>query len=113
MKKILILTTLVLSSISFAGSGHDHSHGHGHSHEAVSKDKTKELGKKHVERLVKAGKLNASWKSATYIKSVKKKFGKRTEWVVSFKNDKGVKGKNLYIFLKLSGTFVAANFSGK
>ena len=49
--------------------------------------------------------------------SIKKKelkiFGKKTEWVVTFDNEKGVKGKKLYIFLKLSGEFVAANFTGK
>lgn len=115
MKNLLLIGTLLLSFSSFAGPGGGHSHGHGHSHGApkISKEKTGEIGRYHVERLVKAGKLEASWKSSTLDKSEKKTFGKNTEWVVTFDNAKGVKGKKLYIFLKLSGEFVAANFTGK
>ena len=80
---------------------------------SVSKEKTKEIGMFHIERLIKAEKLNASWKDSKYNNSEKKKFGDKTEWVVTFDNEKGVKGKKLYIFLKLSGEFVAANFTGK
>lgn len=115
MKSFLIIGTLVLSFSSFAGPGGGHSHGHSHSHHkpAVSKEKTMEIGKYHVERLVKSGKIDATWKDAKYANSEKKKFGKKTEWVVTFDNEKGVKGKKLYIFLKTSGEFVAANFTGK
>ena len=73
----------------------------------------KEAGQFHVERLVKAGKIDSTWTKAVFDKSEKKKFGKKTEWVVTFNNKKGVKGKKLYIFLKLDGEFVAANFTGK
>ena len=114
--KTLLLTLMVTYSISsFAGPGSGHSHGQGHSHgsPAVSKEKTAELGKFHIERLIKAEKLNASWKEAKYSASEKKRFGNKTEWVVVFENEKGVKGKKLYIFLKLSGEFVAANFTGR
>lgn len=114
--KVLFITTMMLFSLtSFAGPGSNHSHGHGHSHDkpAVTEEKTVELGKVHIERLIKAQKLDESWKNASYNKSEKKKFGTRTEWVVTFDNEKGEKGKKLYIFLKLSGEFVAANFTGK
>lgn len=115
MKNLLLIGALLLSFSSFAGPGGGHSHGHGHSHGAtkVSKEKTGEIGRYHVERLIKAGKIDSSWKTSTFDKSEKKKFGKKTEWVVTFNNEKGVKGKKLYIFLKLSGEFVAANFTGK
>lgn len=115
MNTLILLTALLLSTVSFAGPGGGHSHGHGHSHgaPAISKEKTGEIGRYHVERLVKAGKLNASWKSAKFDKSEKKVFSGKKEWVVTFDNDKGVKGKKLYVFLKLSGEFVAANFTGK
>ena len=115
MKNLFIIGALIFSFSSFAGPGGGHSHGHGHSHskKSVSKEKTGEIGRYHVDRLVKAGKIDASWKSSTFDKSEKKIFGKKTEWVVTFDNEKGVKGKKLYIFLKLSGEFVAANFTGK
>ena len=115
MKNLLLIGTFLLAFSSFAGPGGGHSHGHGHSHGApkISKVKTGEIGRNHVERLVKAGKIDSSWKKSTLDKSEKKTFGKKTEWVVTFDNEKGVKGKKLYIFLKLSGEFVAANFTGK
>jgi len=119
MKTMLLIASFIFSTSILAsgdhGHSHGHSHGHGHSHAAhpVSKEKTIEIGKAHVARLVKIGKINSSWKSAEFNKTEKKKFGKRMEWVVSFKNDKGVKGKMLYIFLKESGKYVAANFTGK
>ena len=64
-------------------------------------------------REVKKGKIDKSWINAKHEKSIKKKYAKRTEWIVTFLNENGVKGKKLYIFLKLNGEFVAANFTGK
>ena len=108
--KILIITFLViLSSTSFAGPGHGHSHGK----PAISKEKTGEIGRYHVERLIKAGKIDVSWKSSTFDKSEKEDFLGKMEWIVTFKNEKGVKGKKLFIFLNESGEFIAANFTGK
>jgi hypothetical protein len=113
MKNLLLIGTLLLSFSSFAGPGGGHSHGHSHGAPKVSKEKTGKIGRYHVERLAKAGKIDASWKSSTLDKSEKKTFGKKTEWVVTFDNEKGAKRKKLYIFLNLSGEFVAANFTGK
>lgn len=112
MKLILTLLTLLLASLSFAGPGHDHSHGHGHSHKAdrkISKERTGEIGRTHIERLMKEKKLDSSWREATFNKSVIK----NNEWLVTFDNKKSLKGKKLYIFLKKSGEFIAANFTGK
>lgn len=111
MKFLAILVTLTLTSISFAGPGAGHSHGHGHSHEApaISKDKTEEIGRYHIKRLIKSEKIDATWSESKFDQSVMK----NNEWLVTFDNDKGVKGKKLYIFLKKSGEFVAANFTGK
>lgn len=115
MKKIVVILISFISISVLAGEGHSHGHGHGHghSHSEIKKEKTADIGKYHVTRLIKAGKIDPTWKDSQYDKSVKKKFGKKTEWVVTFDNDKGVKGKKLYIFLKLSGEFIAANFTGK
>ncbi|EQC50941.1 DUF6488 family protein [Bacteriovorax sp. DB6_IX] len=117
MKYILVFLSLVSLKV-MAGPGHEHSHGKGHSHSheksvSISKEQTQAIGRYHVERLVKAKKIDKSWLDSSYEKTIQKTFGKRKEWVLTFVNDKGIKGKKLYIFLKLSGEFIAANFSGK
>ena len=107
MKILTILMVLTLTPISFAGPG-----GHGHSHEkapVITKEKTSEIGRFHIKRLVKAKKIDSSWNKSKFNKSEMKK----NEWLVTFDNEKGIKGKKLYIFLKKSGEFVAANFTGK
>ncbi len=109
MKLLFILVTNLLTSISFAGPGGDHSHGHSQSAPDIKKESTGVIGRTHIQRLVKAKKLGSSWMKAKFDKSEMKK----SEWVVTFNNEQGVKGKKLYIFLKKSGEFVAANFSGK
>ncbi len=114
MKTLTFLMAITLTSISFAspGAGHSHDHGHGHSHgeaPTISKEKTGEIGRTHIQRLVKEKKIDSSWLNSDFDKSVIKK----NEWLVTFNNKNGVKGKKLYIFLKKSGEFVAANFTGK
>ncbi len=102
---------LTFCSASFAGPGH--SHGHSHGRPALNKMQAKELGQSHVKKLVEAKKVDSTWVDAIFDKSEMKKFGKKKEWVVTFKNEKGVRGKKLFIFLRSSGEFVAANFTGK
>jgi hypothetical protein len=110
MKILLTLLTLLLTSICFAGPSGGHSHGHDHAKTPdISKESTGVIGRSHIERLIKTKKLDASWKQAKFDKSVIKK----NEWLVTFDNDKSVKGKKLFIFLTKSGVFVAANFTGK
>lgn len=110
---ILLTSTLLLSSQSFAGS--DHEHGHGHSHGAVSADVVVEKALNKVKQLVDNGKIDASWKSVKSTGSEKKIFGKGLEWVVSFNNPKinDSTKKNLYIFFSLDGHYIAANYTGK
>ena len=102
-----------------AGKDHDHGHshddGHSHSHDPVSQKKAEEIAMKSVARLVDKGKVDKSWKSVSVAKSEKKKFGNKMEWVVSFKNDKvSDKSKQtLYVFLSLTGNYIAANYTGK
>jgi len=80
---------------------------------AINDEAAKATGLTHIARLVKAKKIDSTWTKAIFDKAVKKNYGKKTEWLVTFNNEKGVKGKKLYIFLKPSGEFVAANFTGK
>lgn len=115
--KIILITLIVIGTMTFTGEVYGHSGGHGKSHAhkkvKIPKKRTQKIGVSQIERLVKKKKLDSSWLSASYDTSERKLFNGREEWVVTFKNDKGVKGKKLYIFLSLSGDFIAANFSGK
>lgn len=102
-----------------AGANHDHGHshddGHSHSHDPVDKTKAEEVAKKSIAMLVKKGKISSSWESVSVANAEKKKFGDKMEWVVSFKNDKisDASKQTLYVFLSLTGDYIAANYTGK
>ncbi|WP_372654302.1 DUF6488 family protein [Halobacteriovorax sp.] len=117
MKLITFIIAIAISTYTFGGEGHGHSHsnGHSHSHEKkeITKDKALVIAKQNIERLIKAKKIHTSWKGSKLDSSVKKKFNNKTEWLLTFSNEEGEKGKKLFIFLNLSGEFVAANFTGK
>lgn len=117
MKILLIFITLAFSTITFAGPGHGHSHGPVDTCKKLAtkdlKKSSAEIGKCHISRFVKVGKIDSTWSSSKHKQSITKDFKGKKEWVVTFNNNKGVKGKNLYIFLTLDGGFVAANFTGK
>jgi hypothetical protein len=118
MKIFVTIASFLLMSLSFAAPGgeHKHSHGkgHGHSHgeekkKEIFKEQTGEIGRQELQRLIKEEKIDSTWIRSKFDKSILKK----NEWIVTFINEKGVKGKKIYIFLKKSGKFVAANFTGK
>ena len=125
MKKITIFTCLLISALSFAGVGTGHSHGHGHSHGGsghshgiaehgkVDAKKAEELARKKIRVLIFQEKINKTWNDSKLKKAEIKTFEGKKEWVLTFSNEKGVKGKTLYVFLKETGEFVAANFTGK
>jgi len=107
--------SLLLSFSSFAvmaGAGHDH--GDGHSHDPVSQSQAEEVAKKSVAQLVDKGKIDGSWKSVGVSKSEQKKFGKNTEWVVTFANTAidDPKKQTLYVFVSLTGEYIASNYTG-
>lgn len=97
------------------GHSHGHDHGHGHSHAPVDQKQAEKAAIKSVARLVKQGKIDSSWKSVSVAMAEKKKFGGKMEWVVSFKNDKisDSSKQTLYVFLSLTGRYIAANYTGK
>ncbi|MBN4079212.1 hypothetical protein JYT26_01080 [Beggiatoa alba] len=109
-----ILFTLALSYISFssiAGSNHDH----GYSHDTITQQQAEDIATKNVARLADKDKIDKSWKSTRISTSEQKKFGGKTEWVITF-NNKNVQDsakQTLYIFLSLAGEYLAANYSGK
>lgn len=100
-----------LSSGAVAGAGHDHSH----SHHPVSQSQAEETATKSVSMLVDKGKLDASWKLVKVTQTKQEKFSGHQEWVVSFKNEKvsDPSKQTLYVFLSLSGEYLAANYTGK
>lgn len=114
LNTLLLGFTLGLFSISAnAGGGHDH--GHGHSHSVVSQNTVNIKAKKIVMNFIKHKKLDESWASTTVNTSMKKTFNGRQEWVVSFVNKKATdtEKRKLYVFLTLSGKYIAVNYTGK
>ena len=117
--RVLFISLLfaLCSPVVFAGANHDHGHddGHSHSHDPVSQSQAEEAAVKRVEKLVSKRKIADSWKGIKVAGSEKKKFGDKEEWVVSFKNDKvsDPNKQTLYIFLSLTGDYIAANFTGQ
>ena len=114
-----IATTLVLSSLFFgapvmAGGGHDHGHGHSHDQAPVNKETAEKSAEMAVASLIAGGKIDESWSSTTVSSSEKKDFNGSAEWVVTFANDKVTDPakQKLYVFMSLSGEYIAANYTG-
>lgn len=115
MNARVLLTSFVLAAApaSFAlahpdGKPHQHKHA-----PAIDEAAARERAQAEVERLIGAGKLEASWKGVACKSLEKKPIKKRWEWLATFENPAAGKDKLLYVFLKPSGEFVAANHTGK
>jgi hypothetical protein len=115
MKMITILMSLMISTFTFAGlgGGHGHSHAPAKKTKQINAEKAETLARNKVRVLAFQEKINESWNEAELESAEIKKGEDKKEWLVTLTNEKGVKGKKLYIFLKLDGEFVAANFTGK
>ncbi len=115
MKILIVLMLVILTKANSADheKGHTHERGHTHVKTQISKEKAAKIGSFHIEKLIRLGKLDASWKKSLFDSSRKKKFQGNEEWVVIFRHGKSDMKKKLYIFLKISGEFIAANFTGK
>ena len=110
---LLGFTLALFSMVAIAGGGHDH--GHGHSHEPVNQATANSKATKIIASFIKQKTLDKSWAGTTVSSSEKKMFNGRQEWVVSFINEKvaDTKKRKLYVFLTLSGDYIAANYTGK
>lgn len=116
MKLIILPIFLALSLFSMTTmAGGSHSHGHGHSHGPVDQATANLKAKNIVANFIKKKILDKSWESIEVNSSEKKTFNGKQEWVVSFVNEKfaDIKKRKLYIFLTLSGSYIAANYTGK
>ena len=110
---LLSLTIGLFSMTATAGGGHDH--GHGHSHSPVDQATANSKATKIIASFIKQKTLEKSWAPSIVISSEKKTFNGKQEWVVSFVNKKvtDAKKRKLYVFLTLSGDYIAANYTGK
>ena len=113
-----LATTLVLSSLLFgapavAGSGHDH--GHSHAQAPVDKATAEKNAGNAISSLAITGKIDKSWESLAPSSSEIKNFSGRSEWLVTYVNANitNVAKQKLYVFMTLSGEYIAANHTGK
>ena len=99
---------------AIAGGGHDHGHGHSHSNVPVNEATAQANATKIVAEFVSRGKLDKSWASIAASSIEKKEFKGKQEWVVVFVNKKitDYTKQKLYVFLTLSGDYIAANYTG-
>lgn len=116
MKIKTIIFTFVLCLFSgsvMSGTGHDH--GHAHSHEPVSQDIAEQNASRIVNTLIKKGIIEKSWSGIAVDTAEKRKFDGKQEWVVSYKNEAASdpEKRKLYVFLTLTGNYIAANYTGK
>lgn len=97
--------------ITMAGGSHDQ----GHSHSPVNQATANLKATKIIENFIKQKTLDKNWVSIPVNSSEKKRFNGKEEWVVSFVNKKvtDAKKRKLYVFLTLSGDYIAANYTGK
>ena len=109
MKKIIIALFVMLSPVvGFA-------HGDHVPKASIEKPQVIEMAKSQIDRLIAGGKIDVTWKNAELVGTEKKKNKSTWEWINTFKNaqEKDEAKQTLYVYLTLSGEFVAANFTGK
>lgn len=106
-KIIFCLMLLFIVTATSALAGADHGHG-----EALSPTQIQDKASGLVATIIDKGQLAASWKT---IKPQKVKETSNHKWLVTFVNpeEKDSEKQTLYMFLTLSGEYIAANFTGK
>ena len=81
----------------------------------VTEKRLPKVAQVYIQNYVQRGALDKSWLKAKFVKAEKKKFRGKDEWIASFKNSevKDEKKQVLYIFMRLDGKLIAANFTAK
>ena len=102
--KLILIAALATGFEVFSHSDHHHSK------KAVKVEVIKKNAGTYLQDLIQKKKLAASWQGAKLVSANKKKFGKKTEWVVTYENNVQ---KKLFIFITLAGEYAAANHTGK
>lgn len=112
MRKIFVclLTLFAFSgTLAYAGAGHSHAPA-----KPVSEAQALEKATRVVKSFVEKGKIDPSWGQVAPTAAAQKKSKTGLEWLITFDNPK-VEDKakqTLYVFLNLSGEYIAANYSG-
>jgi len=116
MKKCIMISALLISSVAFAGGNHYHP-------KKVVNCPAKDCTEKQIEGavpsaledLIKWGKIEASWAKAKVEKVFKKKFKKGQEWVVALVDEaiKEPSKQRKYIFITLDGFVNGSNSTGE
>lgn len=112
MKKHLILFLITGFTLFGATAAIAHG-GKEHSHELIQSGQARERAVAAVGKLVESGKVTAEWK--TLLPTIQKKtFETATEWVATFENSTASDPdkRKLFVFLSLTGEFLAANHTG-
>lgn len=92
-----------------------YAHGPNSSHHSVDGERAAEVASNKVRELVDTGKLDDTWLEATKRPTVEKKeFEKGPEWVITYVNgsESDPSKKTLYVFISMTGRYIAANFTG-
>jgi hypothetical protein len=110
------LLSVALASIAGQSALAHENHHHQAAKAEIGEEGAKTRAQQELERLISIQQVEASWKESGQLKGVEKKgTGRSWEWLATFENptvaDKSK--KVLYVFLKPTGEFVAANFTGK
>lgn len=108
----LLLSLLFFVTPVLAGSGH--SHGPSQKQTPISIEAAASRASEIVKTLASDGKIDATWVGLKESKVEQKTFNQGPEWVVIYQNEKisSVSEQTLYLFLTLSGEYIAANYSG-
>lgn len=106
---LMIMMMFALTAVSAQAAGGHDDHGHG---AELSKSQIEQKASGLVAKIVEKGQLDPSWKQ---IKPQKASETRNHTWLVTFVNPeiKESDKKTLYMFLTLSGEYLAANFTGK
>ncbi|MBV1891997.1 MAG: hypothetical protein KUG60_01685 [Gammaproteobacteria bacterium] len=112
--KTLLFSLFLSLCAPIAMAGSDHNHGHSHAPAPVLQATASTKATAIVAALVKNNKLDESWASTTPSSVEKNVYEGSEEWVAVFVNDKvtDTAKQKLYVFMTLSGDYIAANFTG-
>ena len=107
--KLLFLSFLTVTP-AIAGTGHSHGQ-----EKAITTEQVTSRASQNIERLIDAGKIDASWKEVKVSSIEQKTFSHDPEWVVKLTNNKisDTSKQSLYMFFSLGGTYLAANYTGQ